>query len=135
MLVMRPIRWTSPCAMKPVINARTTDQAQMTTTRASMAAFSMGTREAASLAIGRFLSAAAASGARPLVVLEEHRCRSGLGAQCVDECGEGVGEAFALRGGEPFDHAEDFLLRHRGGAQQQGTAVLGEVEDEAARVA
>src|SRR5437868_14192152 len=103
----RNVTGVQTCAL-PI--SRTTDQAQMTTTRASMAAFSMGTREAASLAIGRFLSAAAASGARPLVVLEEHRCRSGLGAQCVDECGAGVGEAFALRGGEPFDHAGDFLL-------------------------
>src|SRR5690349_10763058 len=105
MLVMMPIRWTKPWAMKPVARARAIDQAQMTTTRASMAAFSSGTRVCDSLVIVRPLPAPAAAGARPVVVFEEHRGRSGFGPECVDEGGEGIGEAFALCGGESLDHA------------------------------
>src|SRR5213593_4381075 len=99
MLVMRPISAMSACAMKPVSSARRTDQAQMTTLRASMADRSSGMR-VASLAIGRHLHTRAAIGAWPLVLLEEHGCRSRFGAQRVDECGEGVGEALPLRGGQ-----------------------------------
>src|SRR6476659_6322807 len=44
MLVTMPIRPTSPCAMKPVATARTTDQRQRRTVRLSMKARSIGTR-------------------------------------------------------------------------------------------
>src|SRR5260370_204233 len=98
MLVMRPIRPTSAWAMNPVSSARTTDHAQMTTTRPSMATFSSGNRVALSLFIHPLLHSRAAA-ARPLVLLEQHRRRSRFGAQRVHECGEGVGEAFSLRGG------------------------------------
>src|ERR1041385_4325730 len=103
MLVMRPIRRTSPWAMKPVATARTMDHAQMTSTRESMAGFSRGTRDGAtSLVIVRLLPATAAAGFGPVVVLEEHRCRSWLGAECVDEGGEGVGKTFSIRRGAGF---------------------------------
>src|SRR5207244_10672653 len=108
---MRPIRPTSAWAMNPVRSARRMETAQMTTTRESMAAFSSGSRMALSLAIARILcTRAAATG--PLLLLEQHRCRSRCGAERVDECGEGIGEALALRGGESIDHSQDLLLGH-----------------------
>src|SRR5437016_4162427 len=156
MLVMTPISMISACAMKPVSNARTMAQAQMTTTRASMAALSSGTRGSASagptdgatgspsavapystfrsLFVGRLLRPRATA-ARPRVVFEQHRRRSGFGAKGVDERGEGVGEAFPFARREPVDETEDLLLSDRRRALQHGAAVLGEIEDQAAAVA
>src|SRR5436309_1790671 len=131
---MRPIRPTSAWAMKPVRSARRMERAQMTTTRQSMPALSSGTRVALSIPISRLLRPRAAA-ARPLLLLEEHRCRSRFGAERVDECGEGIGEALALRGGQSIDHGQDLLLRHGRRALEQGPSVLGQIENEAPRVA
>src|SRR5262249_6276180 len=149
---MRPIRPTSPWAMNPVSRASTIAHAQMNTTRASMAARSTGIRKPTSagpaagatgspsavapcsrlksLFIARLLHPRAAA-SRPLVLFEEHRRRSRFGTECIDQCGEGVGEALSLRGGNAIQSGQDLLLRHLRRALQHGPAVLGEIEDEA----
>src|SRR4051812_17684743 len=148
MFVTMPMRATSPCAMKPVATARTTEQRQSRTTRLSMKARSMGTRGSVmSGATGMPSAVAAPSTLKSLrcrillwyrlqfilpaprrIVFEQHRRGAFLTADVLDDFFECVGELLALVVRQTIEDREQPLLRDRRRFLQQRAAGASEIQ-------
>src|SRR5438270_3603877 len=154
MLVTIPIRPTSPCAMKPVATARTTDQTHRRTTRLSMKARSIGTRGSVmSGATGIPSAVAAPSTLRSLrcrilfcnrlevalprrgFVFKQHRRGAVIAADVIDDFFECIRELLALVVRETIEHLQEPLLCHTRRVLQQRTAGASEVQDKPACIA
>src|SRR5436305_2046291 len=130
MFVTMPISATSPCAMKPVATARTTEQAQSRTTRLSMKARSIGTRGSVmSGATGSPSAVAAPSTLKSLrcriliryrlqlmlaacrrLVFEQHRRGTFVTADVLDDFFECIGEVLAVVVRQTIEDREQPLL-------------------------
>src|SRR3954465_11145446 len=154
MLVTMPMRPTSPCAMKPVAAASSTDQTEIRTTRLSMWARSIGTRGSVMSGATGIPSVVAAPStlrslrcriclryrlqmpaARRRVIFEQHRRRTFVGIEAAHNLVERIGETLSVVRRQALEDREKPFLCHWRRFLQQRAAGARQVQHEPPRIA